>query len=76
MRANFRAGAGKITDGGTPGGNRTPDAFLRTEALYPLSYGGRRRGAPDAWGYGSKDAAAVTNRAGRARCPPGASVSR
>ncbi len=25
---------------GAPGGNRTPDAFLRTEALYPLSYGG------------------------------------
>lgn len=26
---------------GTPGENRTPDALLRTEALYPLSYGGR-----------------------------------
>jgi hypothetical protein len=23
---------------GGPGGNRTPDALLRTEALYPLSY--------------------------------------
>ena len=23
-----------------PGENRTPDALLRTEALYPLSYGG------------------------------------
>ncbi len=29
--------------GDTPGGNRTPDAFLRTEALYPLSYGGMGR---------------------------------
>ena len=27
-------------DGGAPGENRTPDALLRTEALYPLSYGG------------------------------------
>ena len=26
---------------GTPGENRTPDALLRTEALYPLSYRGR-----------------------------------
>jgi hypothetical protein len=25
---------------GAPGGNRTPDALLRTEALYPLSYRG------------------------------------
>src|SRR5438128_1599216 len=25
---------------GAPGENRTPDALLRTEALYPLSYGG------------------------------------
>lgn len=25
-------------DSGGPGGNRTPDALLRTEALYPLSY--------------------------------------
>ena len=24
-----------------PGENRTPDALLRTEALYPLSYEGR-----------------------------------
>jgi hypothetical protein len=27
---------------GAPGENRTPDALLRTEALYPLSYGGGR----------------------------------
>jgi hypothetical protein len=26
--------------GGAPGGNRTPDAGLRTASLYPLSYGG------------------------------------
>jgi hypothetical protein len=25
---------------GAPGGNRTPDAGLRTASLYPLSYGG------------------------------------
>ena len=25
---------------GAPGGTRTPDALLRTEALYPLSYRG------------------------------------
>ena len=25
---------------GTLGGNRTPDALLRTETLYPLSYQG------------------------------------
>ena len=33
----------------TLGGNRTPDALLRTEALYPLSYqgaGGARRARP------------------------------
>src|SRR6187401_3062381 len=38
--ADCRAGAGKTAGAGAPGGNRTPDAFLRTEALYPLSYGG------------------------------------
>lgn len=27
---------------GALGGNRTPDALLRTEALYPLSYEGAR----------------------------------
>src|SRR5262249_8642036 len=29
---------------GAPGGIRTPDALLRTEALYPLSYRGRACG--------------------------------
>ena len=29
--------------GGAPGGNRTPDAGLRTASLYPLSYGGGAR---------------------------------
>lgn len=29
---------------GAPGGNRTPDALLRTETLYPLSYRGRACG--------------------------------
>ena len=28
---------------GAPGGTRTPDARLRTAALYPLSYGGAAR---------------------------------
>ena len=28
---------------GAPGGNRTPDAGLRTASLYPLSYGGGAR---------------------------------
>ena len=29
---------GRVCKNGALGGNRTPDALLRTEALYPLSY--------------------------------------
>lgn len=31
----------RISQSSAPGENRTPDALLRTEALCPLSYGGR-----------------------------------
>jgi hypothetical protein len=34
---------------GAPGGNRTPDALLRTETLYPLSYRGRWRNGLGKW---------------------------
>jgi hypothetical protein len=34
------------SENGARGGTRTPDAHLRTVALYPLSYTGRRAKAP------------------------------
>ncbi len=37
----------KNKDFGAPGGNRTPDALLRTETLYPLSYRGMVARASD-----------------------------
>ena len=42
---------------GAPGGTRTPDARLRTAALYPLSYGGAVRPS-----YPTRAGAAVNDR--------------
>ena len=44
---------------GTPGGNRTPDALLRTEALCPLSYRGASKLYVDQLGLASQSYSAT-----------------